>query len=857
MLARQIGLALAQQVGVVGLTVLLGWLSAVLPGEALGITVFPVPLALPLVLGIRCGRWTFPGLALGAFAVILLLGQAWWLGLANAATVLAQAWLGLLLCRHGWLALDDRLERSTDMVRLIFWLTMPVALVGTLSHLLFRHALLPPPTHAWLFQGGYQFVVCWLASLILVPVALVWSRPPTYRRAQPTRTERLVWGSCVIFVCQFTLSSFGVLGESFLGIGLLIIMAGWTALRFEVRGIALFHLVAGTIGLVNAYAGFGPLTGQLQDATELTALGFITLTVICLLLLAGVLAEHRNTIQDRQFLVAALQHRQRDLEEANHRLLTTTALQREQATRIEQMFQDLQRSEERLHKLLENSSDGISILDGQRQVTYLSPAARQMLGVREGSDLLTSVHPEDRDYVQREWERLHERTTESMECSFRVLSPEGAPRVIEAVFRNLLHDSTIQGIVLNSREITERRRMHEQMLQTSKLEAIGLLAGGIAHDFNNLLTAMLGALSILRPVQDAEQESILRVVEQAGRRAADLTGKLLSFARRQQLTLGPVHLEQVIDETVQILRRTIDPRIAIETAYAPESVPVWADAGQMQSVVFNLGVNARDAMPEGGQLTIRTRVVEVSASEAERHSGVTPGRFVCLTIEDTGQGMDEATRQRSFEPFFTTKPVGKGTGLGLAVVYGVVQQHRGWIELHSELGQGTRFEIYLPAVRPAQIRSSPGTPEDTLTDTALLTDTQLSGTIQPYRILVVEDEDPIRMLARLMLEQAGFQVIEAADGLQAVEIFRKQYPTIDLVLLDRTMPHISGVETFRRLKTIDPHVQVLFCSGYAIDAEEEIVDAAGFLRKPYQRETLIQAVYQALSNSEEPRPSME
>jgi signal transduction histidine kinase/ActR/RegA family two-component response regulator len=382
-------------------------------------------------------------------------------------------------------------------------------------------------------------------------------------------------------------------------------------------------------------------------------------------------------------------------------------------------------------------------------------------------------------------------------------------------------------------EVAERTRLEQQLLQAQKMEALGQLAGGIAHDFNNLLTVIMGNLSLarLQSGQDGKIAALLQAAEQGTHRASDLTRQLLAVGRRTFNLPKALDLHEVVTEVVQILKRTIDPRIVIET---PASQVVWlvyVDSGQMFQALMNLCVNARDAMPDGGRLKIALENVTRKIQGKENPAlEAAPGCFVRLIVSDSGIGMEPETCRRIFEPFFTTKEVGKGMGLGLAMVYGIVTQNKGTITVDSKLRLGSRFTIELPrhfeneadeaisAARVAQ-EAAPKTAEG-------------GG----ETVLVVEDEDQIRKLARKVLEQLGYVVLEAEDGVRGLTVYQEEQHRIAAVILDLTMPKKSGLEVLATLRRLNPTVRVILSSGYSAAAQKLDLAKLGvmaFLQKPY------------------------
>ena len=398
----------------------------------------------------------------------------------------------------------------------------------------------------------------------------------------------------------------------------------------------------------------------------------------------------------------------------------------------------------------------------------------------------------------------------------------------------------VQGIFW---DVTEQRTLEAQLRQAQKMEAIGQLAGGVAHDFNNLLTVILGNTGLLQamlPREDRRWE-LLAATEKAARRGAELTAKMLGFSRQTTLRLQRANLNTAIEEAVALLRRTIDPRIHLQTRPAADLWPVEADPGQINQVLMNLCLNARDAMPEGGTLLLETENVVLPADIVRRCLDARTGEVARLRVKDTGAGIPPDVLPKIFEPFFTTKEPGKGTGLGLAMVFGIMKQHQGWIECNSEVGAGTSFDLYFPRyqlpqngaaqVEAARPHGAPSCGQET--------------------ILLADDEPLIRDIGATILKRFGYAVRVAEDGRQAVEVYQRERERIDLVILDLTMPVLSGRDALRKLVQIDPAVRVLFASGYSaehIDGPERD-HVLGFVGKPYSCDELARAVRSALDHA--------
>jgi PAS domain S-box-containing protein len=392
----------------------------------------------------------------------------------------------------------------------------------------------------------------------------------------------------------------------------------------------------------------------------------------------------------------------------------------------------------------------------------------------------------------------------------------------------------VVGLVGIAVDITDRMHLEEQLRQAQKMEAIGRLAGGVAHDFNNLLTIINGYSELLleNASDDDPRKSLFQEIKKAGERAAGLTHQLLAFSRKQVLEPRVLCLNQQVLNLEKMLRRLIGEHIQIHTVLEPHLWAVMADAGQIAQVIMNLALNARDAMPKGGELRIQTTNVDTRTSEAVLPAELPAGRFVMLSVTDTGCGMDENTRARIFEPFFTTKAEGLGTGLGLAVVYGIVAQSGGSIDVISELNCGTSFRIFLPSHEHA-VPASESHHEGS---------TSRHGT---ETVLLVEDEEVVRHLASNVLRQSGYTVLEAANGDEGLRVFESNFEMIHLLVTDVIMPGMSGPELAEQLTNLRAGLKVLFLSGYTDDAlhlEDSDTSATGFLQKPFTPSTLSRKV---------------
>jgi PAS domain S-box-containing protein len=428
-----------------------------------------------------------------------------------------------------------------------------------------------------------------------------------------------------------------------------------------------------------------------------------------------------------------------------------------------------------------------------------------------GETFFRLVHPEDLAAVRAASEAAR-RGDRLYDLEHRIVRPDGAIRWVHEraeVERDALgRPVRMVGVV---QDITERRHLEERLRQAQKMEAVGQLAGGVAHDFNNILTATLLQLNLLQenPNLDLEAREALRELERGAQRAADLTRQLLLFGRRSAMQFQPLDLNDLLTDLQKMLRRLLGEHILLEFVSESGLPRISADASMIQQVVVNLCVNARDAMPAGGRLSVRTAGVDLDADQVQDRPGARPGLFVCLSVADTGAGMDDATLQHIFEPFFTTKEVGKGTGLGLATVHGIIQQHEGWLEVQSAVDQGTTFRVFLPAyVAPAATAS------------AVVPQPEVVGGHET--VLLVEDDAAVRTMIAMFLRRWGYKVLEATTGQEAMSLWQQEGATIDLLYTDVVMPGgLSGTQLTEQLRAQKPNLKVILSSGYSADLAQK------------------------------------
>src|SRR5579871_3097654 len=504
----------------------------------------------------------------------------------------------------------------------------------------------------------------------------------------------------------------------------------------------------------------------------------------------------------------------------------------------------LRESESRYQRLVENINDAIIMNDQQGRLLFANRRFREWFGL-EGRDIREVALEE---YVAPEWlpvirdwhaKRMSD-SGAANQFQYEGIRPGGTRLWIEALVTNIEEDGRIVGTQAALRDVTERKRIEAQYLQAQKMESVGRLAGTVAHDFNNLLTVINGYSDLLLAWNPEEKyASRLKQIRWAGERAAELTHNLLAFSRKQPAQRKALDLNHVVSEAGKMFDRLLGEDVILSTRLSPSLGQVMGDIGQLQQILMNLLVNARDAMPRGGRVAIETSNVVADADFLRLHPGFEPGPYVCLAVTDAGAGMSEDVKRHLFEPFFTTKEPGKGTGLGLATVYAIVQQFGGKIEVSSRLGDGITFHIYLPAVGAGRQE-----PEGESGASPVLEGSET--------VLVVEDQDAVRRYVTAVLEEGGYQVMQAANGPEALTLATRSSATIHLLVTDLVMPLMSGQELAEKLKGLWPGVKVLLISGYAdetIDSERIAAGDFAYLAKPFGPQDLTKKVREVLGKA--------
>ncbi|HET7599071.1 MAG TPA: response regulator, partial [Gemmatimonadales bacterium] len=574
----------------------------------------------------------------------------------------------------------------------------------------------------------------------------------------------------------------------------------WAALRFGARGASLLTLTLAAITVAHAVRGAGPFAGSTGIATLLASACYLAVVAVTGLVLAAAIVWER-----------------------------------EQAT------ETLRRRDDQLQLTLDAARMGLWFWSVERNQLTWDANLKQLYGlgpdeeIRTYEEFMALVHPDDRAYVAETVRNALEGDS-GLDYEFRVRLRDGRVRWI-ADQGHVGRDAAGRVLYMTGvcTDVTERRLAEDRLRIAQRMDAAGRLAGGVAHEANNQMTVVLGATSFVLRNRELP-ETVRNDVEQirrAAERTAAVTAQLLAFTRQQLLKPEVLELNALIRRAEPVLRRVMGEDCTVIFRLGAEGAKVTADPGGLEQVLLNLALNARDAMPRGGTLTIETFAAELTPAYARMRPGVAirPGPYVAIAVSDTGHGMDRKTLDHIFEPFFTTKAVGQGSGLGLSVVYGLVKQSSGFVWAYSEPRQGATFKVYLPATVEERLPAAPPAGP--------------AASAAGKRVLVVEDEEAVRLVARRILEDAGYAVLEATDGGSALELLATGAAPVDLVLTDVVMPGMSGSELSRRLAELAPDTTVLFMSGYTNGeiVRRGLLEAdTAFLQKPFTPEALLEAV---------------
>ncbi|HEY85881.1 MAG TPA: response regulator [Chloroflexi bacterium] len=557
--------------------------------------------------------------------------------------------------------------------------------------------------------------------------------------------------------------------------------------------------------------------------------------------------QQEETIYLKEYneaLIRKLEDKMAQLEESNQQLTSLYEQAQQEIVERKKIETSLRKSEARLAEAQRIAHLGNWEWNIPTGKLHWSDEVYRIFGVSPQEfdatyqTFIQSIHPDDRDFVEKSIDAaLNEKQPYNIEC--RIPRPSGEQRMVHAqaeiTFTEAGQPVQMIGTI---QDITEAKQLEDQLHHSKKMEAIGRLAGGIAHDFNNLLTAILGYSQFL--INDLDKNSPLRqdaeMIKQAGERAAALTRQLLTFSRKQPLQPQIISLNHIVTNVEKMLQRLLNENIELLTILEPELGQAEADPGQIEQVILNLAINARDAMPQGGKLIIETGNTYLDEAYVRQHIDVEAGSYVELTVSDTGIGIDAKTQSHIFEPFFTTKSEGKGTGLGLATVHGIVKQSKGHIKVYSEPNYGATFKIYLPQIKK-------------IFTNAKSSQAKAKSCRGTETILLVEDEEIVRDLAYTILTGHGYTVLQAGDGSEALSIAQQHPEAIHLLLSDVVMPKTGGIALASQLKAIHPETKVLLMSGYSINiVERQAIHGidSSFINKPFTVVSLSRAVRELL-----------
>ncbi|MBI3886714.1 MAG: MASE1 domain-containing protein [Opitutae bacterium] len=799
-----------------------GHLGMVLPQYANTFALIWLPAGFAVAALWQWGPRVWPGVFLGTLTLVLLYDPLWPDGIVYpVANTLGAVLSARLLRRWGF---DPQLQRWRDL--LVFGsATSTGALLGTTAGTSLLYLFVPAAVSLELRVNG--FLTWWISNamgvLLLTPVLLAGGHQ-VRALLRRQRLEFLLWWASALALCLLPLWNPRLPLSSLAAIPVV-----WAAMRFGRFGTALGVLVIGGGAIFSVALGVGPFASG-PARTQLFA---VSLYVAAVLILG--------------WLVFALQQA--------HDRKETALRESERLLRESQLFAGL-------------GSYVMTLPEGRWES---SPVLDQVFGLdatyeRSMAGWVALLHPDDRASFASYLEHEVLGQGQVFDREFRIIRHhDRAERWVHGLGKlqpaNPGHPPVMHGLI---HDITARKLLEEQLRQSQKLDSIGQLAGGIAHDFNNLLTAILGNTSLLRAggATPAEQAASLEQIALAGNRAAELTRQLLLFSRQQAPDKHVLDLNDTVTQMAKILGRILGEQVRLQLQCAPQPQPVLADSGMLGQILLNLAVNARDAMPGGGRLTLRTG--HVADTDGPRPSfdppalalhrrvglarvaepGFRPGEYTCLSVSDEGCGMTPEVLARIFEPFFTTKDVGGGTGLGLATVYGIAQQHQGWIEVDSQPGRGSTFRLFLPRpLAPIQAAPVPSTPP--------------SAAGQRETILLVEDEATVRSLLQTVLTRAGYRVIDSPSGAAALLLWPAHRAEIRLLLTDIVMPDgVSGTDLAQRLLAEQPALKVILMSGYHPGSDRQLA-ALGpdveFIAKPFPPDAILQLVQKQLAAST-PRP---
>ena len=779
-------------------------------GRSISLVWPPTGIALAALTALGLRYW--PSVAIGALLANLATPVPPLTAALIAAGNTLEAVMGATLLRRAW-GTDARLDAART-VRTLVLMAVPLGAVVSAGFGVFALHLSDALEHSVATALAVWWTGDLLGGLVVGPLLLAWIVP------RPTKAH----ARGIVEIALLCLGTVAV-AELLLGplvhppmlqrvdyLYLLFPFVIWAALRFGPRGATLATFTVAVVAVWHTSRGGGPFIGASGPTTLFAAACYLAAVAVTGLALAAAVAHERTSAAEATEL----------REEALRAALDAA----------------------RMGTWSWTAADDRVVWDRtMAELYHLAPGET----VGSYAEFMARVHPEDRDYVASTIGKAMERGSR-LDFEFRIVLADGRIRWIANGGRvRLGPDGRVIGLTGVTSDVTDRRATEQQLRQAQRMESIGRLAGGVAHEANNQMSVIIGATDFIRrhTTLPLEVKADVDHIRRAAERTATVTAQLLAFSRRQVLKLVVLDLNDVLQRFVPILRRSMGEDCRVTLQLDPALAPVKADPGQLEQVVLNLALNARDAMPTGGDLVIETGMIELEGGRPPEEAGVemAPGRYAVLAVRDTGRGMDRATLANIFEPFFTTKDIGRGSGLGLSTVYGIVKQSGGYIWASSEPGKGSTFRIYLPQTAPI--------PEDGRRSAPYPQPGSAPG--RGELILVAEDEEQVRRVAARALTEAGYRVLEAANGREAVELAARAPGQVRLVVTDVVMPEMSGRELAERLAILLPGTPVLFTSGYTdgeILRRGLLAPGSDFLGKPFSPEAMVRAVRERLAPAE-------
>jgi len=776
-------------------------------GQSISLVWPPTGLALAAL--IVLGRRAWPGIAVGAFFANAATAVPLWVAATIAVGNTLEAVVAAALVTR-FAGERPRLD-SMPTVRALILVAAPAgALVSALIGVTALDLSGALRATAWLTATGLWWTGDVLGALLVAPLLIAWltELPPTRAVGGALEVALLCLGTAL--AVELGLGHLLPVPSLLRRIDYLYLLFPfviWAALRFGSRGASLITFVISVVAVWRTVAGGGPFNTDTGGGTLLAVGCYLGIVAVTGLLLAAAVTNERETA------TAALRRRDEQLRVALD------------AARMGVWFWSA-------------TENRLTWDDTLRRIYGLGPDD-QVTGYH---DFVSRIHPDDREFVESSVRRALAEGGR-LDYEFRIVLPDGRVRWI-ADLGSVVSDQNGQAVGLTGtcQDVTDRRTAEEQLRLAHRMESVGRLAGGVAHEANNQMSVVMSAADFIlaRPDLPAAVRADAGHIRRAAERTASVTAQLLAFSRRQVLRPRVIDLNEVLERFRPVLQRTLGEDCPVTLLLDPGVGPVRADPGQLEQVLLNLAINARDAMPRGGRLTVETATVELSEASARRPGvQVRPGRYVELAVSDSGHGMDQATLTHAFEPFFTTKGVGQGTGLGLATVYGIVKQSDGYVWADSEPGRGTSVKVYLPVTATTPEPVAPAAPDRPAARGEL--------------VLVVEDEAQVRTVAARALTEAGYRVLVAESGENALEMTRHDGNRPALALVDVVMPGLSGSELAAELTRAVPGTRVLFTSGYTdgeILRRGLLAPGAAFLAKPFSPEALVRAVHAALASDQ-------